>query len=237
MVAASRAFVCIRPQTFESESEAEVLRWIYTDRSDTLRNTSFGILSSDGKRKLSATGRTPSMVFSTPEAFEAALHRIAGEQKAASKKAIAALPVLADLRLALDVAAADLRPLAILYAPEKKALEKLQDRVAEQAWSEDFIGRLRYVVLDDAKDLEGFEEMNLEPGLSIVEAEAYGRGGQILAHVAAGTKGAALTKAFKTGLGATSAEAKRVRDHQRKARREGIEWETAIPVPETGRGR
>ena len=59
VVAASREFVCIRPQTYESASEAEVLKWVYSDRDGTLRNTSFGILSSDGTRKLSATGRSP----------------------------------------------------------------------------------------------------------------------------------------------------------------------------------
>ncbi len=64
-------------QTYEDAEEAEVLRWVFSDRAGNLHNTSFGILSSDGKRKLSRTGRSPSMVYDSEKEFERALREIA----------------------------------------------------------------------------------------------------------------------------------------------------------------
>ena len=225
------------PATYESASEAEVLRWVFSDRDGTLRNTSFGILSSDGKRKLSRTGRSPSMVYRTTEGFVDALREIADEQSTEKKKAIEALPTLPDLRVALDVAAADLRPLIVVHATKAKARLQLEDVLQRAAWSEDFIGRFRYVVVDD-EELEAFDDLKLEAGISIVQAEAYGRSGEVLSHVASPKSEANLAEVLAQGLERFDSEAKRVREHLRKGEREGIEWETEIDVTDPGpRGR
>jgi hypothetical protein len=233
-VAASREFVCIRPQTYEDADEAEILSWVFSDRDGTLRNTSFGILSSDGKRKLSRTGRSPNMVYGTATEFARALREIAVEQGTADKPPIAALPELADLRLALDVATADLRPLVVAYAEDSKELARLRELLQGPAWSKPLVGRLRYVVLDGAENLVDFEELNLKPGVSVVQAEAYGRGGEILAHAGPSASAAELDALLATGLAEFDAQSKDVRAHIRDGERAGIEWETAIPVTDPG---
>jgi hypothetical protein len=235
VVAASREFVCIRPQTYESAEEAEILSWVFSDRRGNLHNTSFGILSSDGKTKLSRTGRSPSMVYGTAEEFEDALHDIAKEQRTASKQPIEGVPVLPDLRIALDVAAADLRPLVVAYSTDAKELASMRTLLEGLAWSDAFVGRLRYVVLDRSDALEGFEDMRLEPGISVVEAEAYGRGGEILVHAGTRTSKSKLAKLVATGLEEFDAVAKNVRAHVAEGARKGIEWEPAIPVTDPGR--
>lgn len=227
MVAASRAFVCIRPQTYESASEAEVLKWVFSDRSGDLRNTSFGMLSSDGKRLLSRSGRSPSMVYQTPEHFVAALEELAEDHDLGQKDAIEALPALPDLRVALSVAAADLRPLVALYETEARKLAKLQAELSKQAWSDAFTGRFRYVVIDS---VEGFEELKLQPGISVIQSESYGRGGVILSHVDSPKSAKHLSKVLAKGLQEHDVEARNVRDHIRTGVRNDIEWETAIPT-------
>ena len=177
------------------------------------------------------------MVFGTAERFAAALRELANEQATGTKEAIAALPVLPDLRVALNVAAADLRPLVVVHATDAKRLGALLEPLREAAWSERFVGRFRYVVLDEAKDLDGFRSLALRPGISVVQAEAYGRGGELLRHVVAPKDAAALGELLAAGLERFDAEAKRVREHQRRAAREGIEWEPAIEVTDPGRGR
>ena len=175
------------------------------------------------------------MVYRTAERFEEALRKIAKEQEAGSKHAIEGLPVLPDLRVALDVAAADLRPLVVLYSKDEKERARMRELVRPAAWSEKFVGRLRYVVVDDSKELEAFEGLMIEPGVSVVQAEAYGRGGRVLAHAGPRAPEKNLSEALKSGLGRFDAEAKNVRDHLRTGEREGIEWESAIPVSDPGR--
>ena len=92
-------------------------------------------------------------------------------------------------------------------------------------------------MLSDADDLDGFESMGLEPGVSVVQAEDYGRGGELLAHAGTKTGTSDLEKLLSTGLERFDARAKDVRAHIREGEREGIEWEPAIPVSDPGRRR
>ena len=101
-MSASREYVCIRLQTYEDAQEAKVLAWVFSDRLGNLHNTSFGILSSDGKSKLTQTGRSPSMVYGSADRFEEALVEIAKREGTHKKKSIEGLPVVQGLRLALD---------------------------------------------------------------------------------------------------------------------------------------
>ena len=55
----------MRPQTYESEAEAEVLSYVFAGRSG-LENTSFALLGPDGK-KISRGARSPSMVYGSAE--------------------------------------------------------------------------------------------------------------------------------------------------------------------------
>lgn len=204
-------------------------------------------MSADGERKLTRSGRSPSMVYETPEAFVAALDGLAEEHVADDAPAIRALPALPDLRIALTVAAADLRPLVVLRDADPERLEELRALLRDAAWSDEFVGRFRYVVLDDDDDLEGFEALELKPGISVVQAEAFGRGGEVLAHVALDpadtrvdrdpTKETPLAATLSAGLDAFAVANTSVRDHLRRGRRDGIEWVPAIEVTDPGRRR
>ena len=76
--------------------------------------------------------------------------------------------------------------------------------------------------------------MTLEPGLTLVQADPYGRTGKILAHAAVRAKAADLAEALTTGREQHAPEAKSRRAHLRQAEREDIDWESELPVTDPG---
>src|SRR5262245_35972314 len=111
VVAASRRFVCIRPLTYESAEEAKVLESLFIGGSGELENTTFALLGPDGRTRLARTGRSPAFAFRDPEQMAAAMQDLAARHETGASKRPAALPVCADVRRALDVAACDGRAL------------------------------------------------------------------------------------------------------------------------------
>lgn len=176
------------------------------------------------------------MVFGEAEAFTKVLQSISKEHKGKGQKDPKALPLLPDLRMAMAVAAADLRPLIVLYAPKSKRLAAQTKLLEAAAWNEGVIGRMRYVILTDETDLAGFEELELKPGISVVQPEPYGRSGIVLTHLANGKKEKDVLKSLTDGLKKLSITDRNVRDHVRKGKRQGITWEAALDKPEKHSG-
>ena len=219
MIAASREFVCVRPQTFEDAAESKFLLSVFAGRNE-LQNTVFALLDSDGK-KLSRGSRSPEMTFKSVERFVEELNEVSSGHSGAKK--IEALPVLKSLRLALNVSAADLRPLVVIRGKDAKAAEKLSASVASIAWSKEAIGRFHYVVLSEEVTQEG---LTPELGVSVVQPEVYGRGGEILARVKPNASSRSLSRLLADGLEAHDPPAKDYERHVRNGRREEVRWET-----------
>jgi hypothetical protein len=224
VVEASRAFVCVRPQTYEDAEEAKVLAYVFAGRSG-LENTSFALLDPEGK-KLTAGSRSPTMTYGAVEGFVEALKSTAAKY-ADDAKSIDALPTLRDLRLALNVAAADMRPLVVVRGKDKDAAAALARKVAKFAWSKELVGTSHYVVLQAPETFEGLAP---ELGVSVVLPDPYGLGGKVLAHAKPDADAKALAKALTDGVAQQSVEPREHDDHIREARRRGIEWKSPIPV-------
>jgi hypothetical protein len=127
VIEASREFICIRPQTYENAEEAKVLASYFRGRSGQLENTVFCIFSPDGKTKLCRSGRSPKMGFR--DSKDMASFMIITSSKYKPKKEITSLPFLEDVRLGLNVASCDLRPLVILFNPKKSAFGKMEKMI------------------------------------------------------------------------------------------------------------
>src|SRR5688572_21777319 len=138
VVAASREFVCVRLATYESAAEAKMLSAVLRTRSGVLENTVFAILGPDGTTPLVRAGRSPREAVGGPpeDAVKALPIRMAELSKKYSPSAAVggALPLLADLRRGLNVAACDLLPLVVVLGDVEKDLLPL-------AWSRDYAGR------------------------------------------------------------------------------------------------
>jgi hypothetical protein len=197
---------------------------VYSGRTG-LQNTSFALLDPSGK-KISRGSRSPSQTYGSAEKFAVALKELS-DSYAKKAKPIEALPTVRDLRLALNVAAADMRPLVVVRGKNAAEAKKLQELVASTAWSEEVIGTSHYVVLSEEVDYEGLRP---KLGVTVIQPDPYGLGGEVLSHVAPGKDAKKLGASVAKGIAKHSAESREHRDHVREARRKGITWESEIPV-------
>ncbi|MFK7740620.1 MAG: hypothetical protein AB8H80_09880 [Planctomycetota bacterium] len=179
----------------------------------------FALLDPQGK-KLTRGSRSPKMTYGSVTRFVAALDEISSRY-ADRAKTIQALPVIKNLRLALNVAAADLRPLVILRGRTEDEVNTLSELAASVAWSSIGIGRCHYVVLTEEVTHEG-----LTPGLGItvVQPETYGRGGKVLAEIDADATTALMQKQLIRGFTAHDVADKHHEQHVANGRRQGIRW-------------
>jgi len=232
VVTASRNYVCVRPQTYEDKAEAELLLSLFSGRSGVLENTVFCVLAPDGKQKLSRAGRSPAQQFADADAFTSYLDKTF-EPYAKKAKDLASLPVHDDLALALNVGACDLMPVAVLVAEDDRAMAKLEERVATLAWTADHVARQHFVrVVGDeaiaaAKEDHGLE---LEAGISLVEPDAFGKSAKLLGHLGEKLSARDLGRQLAKARGDHAPGKKSRREHIRNARREGVGWDSELPV-------
>jgi hypothetical protein len=206
----------------------EILEYIFSGRNG-VQNTSFALLDPKGT-KLSRGGRSPKMIYGTAEAFVEALQKT-GKKYSAKAKAIKALPTVRNLRLALNVAAADMRPLIIVRGKDAKGAAKLEKLVAKVSWAKDFVGTCHFVVLNEKTTFEG-----LTPplGVSLVQPDPYGLGAKTLMKLTPSVTESQLKKALKKALAKYEVASREHRDHIREARRKGIEWKPETEVTDKG---
>src|SRR5215204_1471310 len=139
VIAASRAFVCVRLATYEDADEARFLKAFLRTRSGEVENSVFGLLAPDGTTKLTRAARGTGQVYTDAAAMAADMRRVAGHYSPTA--AIDSLPLVAGPRLALDVAAADGRPLVVILGTDMAARQRLVESVAKLAWTDELIGR------------------------------------------------------------------------------------------------
>ncbi len=236
MVTASRDYVCVRPQTYEDQAEAELLLSLFKGRQGELENTVFCVLGPDGKERLTRAGRSPSQQFADAQSFAAFLGETY-EPYAEKAKPLAGLPLHDELALALNVGACDLMPVGVLVAEDEKSLTKLKERVARLAWSPEHIARQHFVCVVGSEAIAAAEEAHglvLKPGLSLVEPDAFGRTATLLIHVESGASVAGMGRQLAKARAERAPSEKSRRAHIREARRAGIGWESELPVSDPG---
>lgn len=186
----------------------------------------------DGKTKLSRSGRSPKMVYRSAEEMVSFLVRTSGKYRA--KNAVESLPYIGDVRLGLNVASCDLRPLVVLSSPKKETLSKMEKRILTLAWGQEFVGRFMYAKSSRPEELDGIEGARGSSGFLIVQPGKFGLKGEALIHVPEEASEKELKAAMEKALGMHEAEEKETRRHVQQGRREGVHWESEIPVTDPG---
>lgn len=232
VIAAAQPFVCIRLTTYEDKKEGAFLKSFHVTGSGELENTVFAILSPDGKRPLVRASRSARDTFGDADQMAVALTRIAHDYEAKSRagQGLPALPLVANVRLAVDVAACDHRPLVVLYAPRHDDLERLEAQLTPLAWSDDFLGRFIYVRASQPKELEMVSGVSVPTGVLIVQPDRFGQHGNVLTQVAAAAPANKLVQCLQEGLEKHQPESESFRVHVRAGHEQGIFWQTVIPV-------
>ena len=243
VVAASRAFVCIRLLTYESREEAEFLKKVYVSRTGDLRNSVFCILSPDGKEKLTRGGRSPGMVFRRAEVSDSVELMVSEMKRIAKlyepKKAKPQIPYLVDLRRGLNAASCDLQPLVVVVGEDAASKAKFEKILSPLAWSDEFIGDFAFAPASKGAELEligasveSDKADALKPGIYVVQPDSYGLTGKVLAQCSE-AKEEALKKALAQGFEKHQVSEKDSRRQIRRARRNGAHWKPEIPVTDS----
>lgn len=228
IVGKSRDFVCIRLATYESASEAKILNSLLQTRSGLLENTVFAVLSPDGATKLAPSGRSPREAFGTAEEGARKMGELSAKYPGAASVG-GDLPWLVDLRRGMNVAACELQPLIGVVARTGETRAKIEQALLPLAWSKDFAGRFAYARATPAEAADYVEGKIESDGIFVVQPDAYGVKGRLLAFVP-GSDRDAMAKGMSKGLAGFTAEAKDSRRHIDEGVRKGLNWKTEIPV-------
>ena len=97
MIEASRNFVCVRIDSYESEENQKIVR---SHLGGRFENTAFCVLAPDGEERLTRSGRGPHQVSRD----FAAIAEIAGRYRAKGKVEDSRVPDFNSFPLALNVA-------------------------------------------------------------------------------------------------------------------------------------
>ena len=231
IVMASRQFVCIRLATYEDQAEAEFMKSLYIGRSGELENTTFSVLSPDGKRKLSAAGRGPNQVYRRPSRMVESMNQIAARFPNAAKTTFtdAKLPFMKSVDVALNVAAADGLPLIVIFAESKDLHHQMEERLLPIAWSESLAGQFIYAVARETSVLKPITGFQNSANIMVIEPGQFGLTGQVLSQFPAAADGAIIRKGLQEIVRRFP---RRTKDHDAHVRwgiELGIDWESAIP--------
>jgi hypothetical protein len=228
VIASSRQLICVRLTTYEDQAEGAFLKSLNTGRSGELENSVFGIFTPDGKEQLIRPARGMRQVFADSSEMAAAMNRLA--RKYPPTGDAITLPRVANLRLALDVAASDNQPLVILAGNNAASRRKLEGQIATLAWDKEFVGRFVYVASTDPNELKLLEGVNSGSEMFIVQPDKYGLKGKVLEQCGGDASRERLADRLRAAAAAFMPSDKSFANHVLEGQRLGHFWETVIPV-------
>lgn len=231
VVAASRNFVCIRLATYEDQQEAEFMSRVFTSRSGVLENTTFGILSPDGKKNLVTPGRGPMHAFRDASVMASRMNLIALQHSGArdARWSDQRLPVMKSVDVALNVAACDNLPVLVTFADNAQRLAEINNDLLKAAWSEGLAGQFVYATTANIAELKPIPGVKATEGILVVEPGAYGLSGEILRELPGNIEpDQAATELIQT-VSAFSRVAPEYTSHIQLGIQLGFDWESAIP--------
>ena len=229
VVAAAQKFVCIRLTSYEDETEKAFVASLVRE----VANTAFAILGPDGK-PITARGRGPGNVYADAADMAKGMDAIAAKYETKKVEGTPALPITLNLTVGLAVAAGDNQPLVVVLSPDPKRQKELEAQVAEQAWSKAFAGRFTYATGPDVKGLPKLKGATLTEGVLVIEPDIFGAGGKVIKEVTADQIAEKLPAALSLTLKTFVPPTKSRRDLANLGLKEGIFYETGIPV--SGKG-
>ncbi|MDX1988046.1 MAG: thioredoxin family protein [Candidatus Obscuribacter sp.] len=218
--------------TYESESEAKVLKSYWRPGAD-LENTLFTFLDPYGRPLMPGT-RSPGFVFQDPRQMALSMDELARRFGARGKTGETQnLPVVASVRLALNVAAADKQPLAVVVSNSSQERRTLEKKLSPLAWKQDLMGRLTYAS-GSLSELRNIAGISLNKGYVFVLPDEFGTSGQVLGQLTDTASPADLERALKYTLDQHKPSTLSHHEHVQLGHRQGLKWTSAIPVTDPG---
>ena len=227
VIAATRQFVCIRIDSYESEENQEIVR---SHLGGRFENTAFCILAPDGEKRLTRSGRGPHQVARHFKDLAA----IAEDYSPRGNALDSRVPDFNSFALALNVSSADQQVLVVIAGPDKD-IKAAGSRLRPLAWSDEMIGRFQYDFETDLKKLEGpLSLKKAVPGIYIIKPDTFGLDGEVMASLPLDVKLPALKVAMAQGNTqfARTTKKKIYSTHVVDGRRAGKRIQMAMPFGE-----
>ena len=174
VIEASRDFVCIRIDSYESEENQKIVRSYLDGR---FANTAFCVLAPDGEKRLTRSGRSPQHVARDFDDIAA----IAKDYRPKGDLLDSRLPDYHSFKLAINVASADQKVL-VLVAGDAAEIAKVEKRLRPLAWGNDMIGRFEYDLETDKTAWEKplTNEGAYDNGIILVKPDEFGLDGEVI---------------------------------------------------------
>ncbi len=233
VIAAAKKFVCIRLTSYEDETEKKFVSKLVNGEP---ANTAFAVLTPDAERALRGRGpgRGPRDLYTDAADMAMGMDELAEKYPAKKVEGTPGLPVTLNAKVGLAVAAGDLQPLVVVLADSAKRREELEAKVAELAWDKEFSGRLTYATAAATKDIPKVDKLTIKEGVLLLEPDVFGAGGKVVKEVAGDEVSKQLADAMRETLKAHVRTEKNRRTLATLGLKEGILYETGIPV--SGKG-
>lgn len=212
--------------TYESASEADVLKY-YWRPGAALENTVFAILDPYG-RPIIRGGRSPKWVFRDSSEMAKTMNEISRHYGGGAGKPDG-LPSVDTVRLAIDVAACDKRPLVIVVGQTSEERQRLAQNLAPVAWSDQFIGKLVYSS-GSSNDLRLVRGVFINSGYIFVSPNLFGTEATTISQLGSNASAAELARAAQDAISRHCPQVLSHHEHVRKGHMEGIEWQSAETV-------
>src|SRR5262249_22490696 len=151
----------------------------------------------DGKKTLVRATRSTRQGFRDAADLAATMERVA-KPFAVKDEGAGPLPLVANVRLGVNVAACDNQPLVVVFGDDRdrKALEA---KVAALAWSKEWRGRFVYASAA-AKELTMIAGVEGDARVLVVAPEKFGRTGKVIGRAKADATSEALAKVFAEAM-------------------------------------
>ncbi|MCH2063690.1 MAG: hypothetical protein MK194_08185 [Roseibacillus sp.] len=246
-IEASRAFVCVRLESYESEEHQKMVRSFLNGRFE---NTAFCLLAPDGETRLSGTGRSPEKGLrqgrgnrrpnrgggAGHNGVVGAMKEVSGNYRPKGSKEGAVLQDFHSFRQGLNVASGDQRLLLYVVAPEDDR-EKLRMRLRPLMSEREIVGKFHTDFADnepDAKWREAVKGERGKTGFFVIRADTFGQTGNVMEELPLESDLEELKSALlKANTSFAGMEKRKIySEHVAQGRRERVYFENGVPYGE-----
>lgn len=233
VISAAKKFVCIRLTSYEDESEK---LFVSTLVKGEVANTAFAILAPDGTPAVRGRGpgRGPSDLYKDSADMAKGMDAIAQKYPLKKVDGVPALPVALNATVGMAIAAGDNQPLILVLSSDAKRQAEMEAKVTAFAWNKDFEGRFVYATASSMKDLPKVQGHTITDGVLLIEPDIFGVGGKVVKEISGDQLSKQLRDAMQETVKNHVVIEKARRELAQRGLKEGIFYETGIPV--SGKG-
>ena len=227
VIKASRKFICVRIDSYESEENQKIVR---SHLGGRFENTAFCVIAPDGKERLTPSGRGPQHISRDFDDIAA----IADRYKSRGDILNSHIPDFNSFALALNVSSAD-QKILLLIAGDEDEIVAAGKRIRSVVWNKNVMGRFNYDFESDSSSWTGpLSSKSKGSGFHLIRPGEFGLEGKIVMSLSLNASNSNLLKAMVVANRdyAKSTKKKIYSSHVVEGRRQGKRIEMAVPFGE-----